>query len=158
MLPRPKRPGDQQEGAEDPCRDRHEEAERVGVHSRRSPADRFRNRMDLDLVFAARRIPHLVAPPVVRDDVIQDGPGTVLRGDVGPIQVAPLRSHRNRVEVVQADALQPQGDVRDPARIRDLAETVIDSPTYPSPARTCPTVGGEASKTGCIRGYRSWAE
>src|SRR5881397_3677160 len=37
------------------------------------------------------------------------------------------------------------------------AETVIDSPTYPSLARTCPTVGGEASKTGCIRGYRSWA-
>src|SRR3989475_12711606 len=93
---------------------------RGAAFTRRSPADRFRNRMDLDLVFAARRIPHLVAPPVVRDDVIQDGPGTVLRGDVGPIQVAPLRSHRNRVEVVQADALQPQGDVRDPARIRDL--------------------------------------
>src|SRR5881628_497126 len=78
VLPRPKHPGDQQERAEDPRGDRHEEPQRVGVHSRRSPADRFRNRVDLDLVIAARRIPDFVAPPVVREDVIQDGSGTVL--------------------------------------------------------------------------------
>src|SRR5436309_6173595 len=118
MLPRPKHPGDQQECAEDPCGDRHEEPQRVGVHSRRSPADRFRNRVDLDLVIAARRIPDFVAPPVVREDVIQDGSGTVLWGNVGPIHVAALGSHRHRIDVVQADALQPEGDVRHPARIR----------------------------------------
>src|SRR5436309_889010 len=118
VLPRPKHPGDQQERAEDPRGDRHEEPQRVGVHSRRSPADRFRNRVYLDLVIAARRIPHFVAPPVVREDVIQDGSGTVLRGNVGPVHITALGSHRHRIEVVQADALQPQGDVRDPARIR----------------------------------------
>src|SRR3989449_788818 len=61
-----------------------------------------------------------VGGTVAREDVIQDGPGTVLRGDGGPIHAAPLGSHRHRIEVVQADALQPQGGIRDPARIRDL--------------------------------------
>src|SRR5437867_11353968 len=72
VLPRPKRPADQKERAEDPRGDGHEEPHRFGVHSRRSPANRFRSRTDLDLVLAARRIPHFVAPPIVREDVIQN--------------------------------------------------------------------------------------